>query len=64
MIGDEILVAPVLRETVKNEVEVRKVYLPKGVWLDPYDNVINMTIGKIYNAPAALSQVPYYRKQI
>ena len=63
MIGDEILVAPVLQETIKNDVEVRKVYLPKGIWLDPFDNVVNISAGKIYNASAALGQVPYFRKQ-
>lgn len=63
MIGDQVLVAPVLHETLKNDIETRLVYLPKGVWIDPFNNVLNITTSKFYNATALLSQIPYFIKQ-
>lgn len=62
MVSDKILVASILYETAKNDVEVRKLYLPKGVRFNPYDNVVNITTNIIYNAPADLSQIPYFKK--
>jgi alpha-glucosidase (family GH31 glycosyl hydrolase) len=56
MIGDEIIVAPILDEGAIS----RNIYIPAGKWLDPTTN--STIIGPKYlnNYPAPLEIIPYF----
>lgn len=58
MLGDSILVAPVVVEGATS----RDIYLPQGTWIDQDGNTYQ---GKAWlrNYPAPLSVVPYFVKQ-
>lgn len=58
LLGDSILVAPVIKQGATN----RDIYLPKGTWYDPNQN--KMYEGAIWlnDYPAPLAVLPYFIK--
>lgn len=58
MLGDKILVAPVVDEGVTS----RNIYLPRGTWIDQ-NGETHMGPKWLQNYPAPLSVVPFFVKQ-
>lgn len=56
LLGEEILVAPVIEEGAVS----RDIYLPKGLWKDASDNVTYIGPGWIRNYDAPLDKLPYF----
>jgi alpha-glucosidase (family GH31 glycosyl hydrolase) len=56
LVGDEILVAPVLRDKQRS----RSIYFPPGEWLDPRNGLVHPGPTRIENYPAALDVLPYF----
>lgn len=58
LLGEDILVAPVVRE---GQVE-RNIYLPAGQWRDGNDNTVYEGPIWLNDYPAPLSVLPYFIK--
>lgn len=56
LLGDSILVAPVIEE----DAVTRDVYLPAGMWFDPIQEVINIGPKWLRNYPAPLDVLPHF----
>lgn len=58
MLGDEILVAPVLVEGQR----ARNIYLPEGIWIDQKDGTIHQGPMWLNNYAAPIDVLPYFIK--
>lgn len=58
MLGDEILVAPVLEEGQA----ARNIYLPEGKWIDQKDGTIHQGPMWLNNYEAPIDVLPYFIK--